>query len=47
MAKKPLKCLLFLHDWQQQHNDQGQRYEVCARCGALPRHGLRHVGAAS
>jgi hypothetical protein len=47
MAKKPLKCLLFLHDWRQQHNEQGQRYEVCARCGAYRDRGSDNVGAAS
>jgi hypothetical protein len=47
MAKKPLKCRLFLHDWRQQHNDQGQRYEVCDRCGAYRDRGSDNVGAAS
>jgi hypothetical protein len=31
---KPLRCVLHLHDWRTHHNDEGQRYQLCARCGA-------------
>jgi hypothetical protein len=31
---KPLRCLLHLHAWHNFHNDEGQRYQVCTRCGA-------------
>ena len=31
---KPLRCLLHLHEWHTHHNDEGQRYQLCARCGA-------------
>ena len=31
---KHLRCLLHLHDWHTHHNDEGQRYQLCARCGA-------------
>ena len=33
-AMKPLRCLLHLHAWHNFHNDEGQRYQVCTRCGA-------------
>jgi hypothetical protein len=28
------KCVLRLHDWREKRNEEGQRYEVCDRCGA-------------
>jgi hypothetical protein len=31
---KPLRCLLHLHVWHNYHNDEGQRYQLCTRCGA-------------
>ena len=31
---KPLRCLLHLHVWHTYHNDEGQRYQLCTRCGA-------------
>jgi len=31
---KPLGCLLHLHVWHTYHNDEGQRYQLCTRCGA-------------
>jgi hypothetical protein len=31
---KPLRCLLHLHAWHTYHNDEGQRYQLCTRCGA-------------
>jgi hypothetical protein len=31
--KKPLQCLLGLHRWRTEHNEEGQRYELCLRCG--------------
>jgi hypothetical protein len=33
-AMKPLRCLLHLHVWHNYHNDEGQRYQLCTRCGA-------------
>lgn len=42
---KPLRCRLFLHDWRTLHNDQGQRYEECTRCGANRDKGSDNVGA--
>ena len=33
-AMKPLRCVLHLHDWRTHHNEEGQRYQLCARCGA-------------
>ena len=32
--KKPLKCLLMLHEWSLKTNDEGQQYKICDRCGA-------------
>ena len=32
--KKPLRCLLFFHDWSLKTNDEGQQYKICDRCGA-------------
>ena len=32
--KKPLKCLLMLHEWRLKTNDEGQQYKICDRCGA-------------
>ena len=32
--KKPLRCLLFFHDWSLRTNDEGQQYKICDRCGA-------------
>jgi hypothetical protein len=31
---KPIRCLLHLHVWHTHHNDEGQRYQLCTRCGA-------------
>jgi hypothetical protein len=31
---KPLRCRLARHDWEQMHNDDGEEYLECARCGA-------------
>jgi hypothetical protein len=31
---KPLRCLLHLARWHTYHNDEGQRYQLCTRCGA-------------
>jgi hypothetical protein len=31
---KPLRCLLHMHVWHTYHNDEGQRYQLCTRCGA-------------
>jgi hypothetical protein len=31
---KPLRCVLHLHVWHTYHNDEGQRYLLCTRCGA-------------
>jgi hypothetical protein len=45
--KKPLKCLLLMHDWRWKWNDEGQKYEECARCGANRDRGSDNVGAAS
>jgi hypothetical protein len=33
-AMKPLRCLLHLHVWHNYYNDEGQRYQLCTRCGA-------------
>jgi hypothetical protein len=33
-VKKPLKCLLMLHEWRLMTNDEGQQYKTCDRCGA-------------
>ena len=33
--RKPLKCLLRLHEWQTRHNpENGESYQVCIRCDA-------------
>jgi hypothetical protein len=45
--RKPLKCLLLGHDWRWKWNDEGQKYEECARCGANRDRGSDNVGAAS
>jgi len=34
VMRKPLLCLLRLHNWQTKHNDEGQAFQECARCGA-------------
>lgn len=26
-------CLLGLHKWKTEHNEEGGRYEICLRCG--------------
>ena len=31
---KPLRCLLHLHVGHTYHNDEGERYQLCTRCGA-------------
>lgn len=31
--KKPLLCLLGRHQWRNQFNDEGQRFQTCDRCG--------------
>jgi hypothetical protein len=31
---KPLRCLLHMHVWHTYHNDEGERYQLCTRCGA-------------
>ena len=28
-----LKCLLIRHRWRKYHNEDGERYERCTRCG--------------
>ncbi len=33
--KKPLRCILRFHDWEWKTNDEGQHYQLCARCGAF------------
>jgi hypothetical protein len=30
---KPLLCRLGRHEWHREHNDEGQSYLVCERCG--------------
>jgi hypothetical protein len=30
----PRRCLLHLHSWRIQHDDEGQRFQTCDRCGA-------------
>jgi hypothetical protein len=31
--KKPLVCLLGLHKWRTERNEEGQRYQLCLKCG--------------
>jgi hypothetical protein len=31
--KKPLQCLLRFHKWKTTRNEEGQRYQLCQRCG--------------
>jgi hypothetical protein len=31
--KKPLRCLLHLHIWRDQRNEEGERYQLCLGCG--------------
>jgi len=31
--KKPLWCRLRRHDWKHEHNEEGQGYYLCRRCG--------------
>jgi hypothetical protein len=45
--RKLLKCLLLGHDWRWEWNDEGQKYEECARCGANRDRGSEYVGAPS
>ena len=45
--RKPLKCLLLMHDWRWKWNDKGQKYEEWARWGANRDRGSYNVGAAS
>jgi hypothetical protein len=33
-VKKPLLCLLRMHKWRTEHNEEGQPYQICERCGA-------------
>lgn len=32
IMSKPLLCRLFIHRWVTLYNDEGQRYQECARC---------------
>lgn len=31
--KKSLKCLLGLHKWKTERNEEGGRYQLCLNCG--------------
>ena len=43
---KPFRCLLHLHVWHTYHNDEGQRYQLCTRCGAYrEKYTLTNYGA--
>ena len=33
MDKKPLWCRLRRHAWKHEHNEDGQGYYICLRCG--------------
>ena len=30
---KKVRCLLGLHNWRRNHNEQGQAYLTCRNCG--------------
>jgi hypothetical protein len=30
---KSLRCVLGLHTWRKTHNEQGQMFRTCTRCG--------------
>ena len=31
--KKPLQCRLLFHKWETKRNEEGERYQLCLRCG--------------
>jgi hypothetical protein len=46
MARKPWKCRLRLHDWDDRENPEThERYEVCLRCNAHRDRGRAYPGA--
>ncbi len=32
-SRRGLRCRLGFHSWGTRHNDSGERYSVCERCG--------------
>ncbi|HEX8628519.1 MAG TPA: hypothetical protein VF755_10160 [Catenuloplanes sp.] len=44
--RKPLRCLLAMHSWRKDFNEQGQMYRICRRCGKEddPRSRITAVG---